>query len=229
MRFERPFNSVQPPVQPQRDLVSTLFPQLAFPDNRHSPSGFDQMMLIAPVPAHVGMELGLPEFPASGGDGGVRAPDVTMPEAAVNKAHRSESTKHHIGGAREIAVVQTIPQTACVESPAKNEFGYSVPASNPRHHAGTGRLVHYVRHLCFLTDSGKYLHRRISRKVLGMIKSEHTPSTGPGDAACVDSVPGVHVGLQVRGPHSRLEHSIRILAADGEHVFRLQSQLGCNR
>lgn len=81
----------------------------------------------------------------------------------------------------------------------------------------------------FLTDSEKHLHRRISRETLGMIKSEHTPSTGPGDAACVDSVPGVHVGLQVRGPHSRLEHSIRILAADGEHVFRLQSQLGCNR
>lgn len=135
MRFERPFNSVQPPVQPQRDLVSTLFPQLAFPDNRHSPSGFDQMMLIAPVPSHVGMELGLPELPASGRDGGVRAPDMTVPEAAVNEAHRSESTKHHIGCAREVAVVQTIPQTACVESPAENEFGYSVPASNPRHHA----------------------------------------------------------------------------------------------
>lgn len=135
MRSERPFSSVQPPIQAQCDLVSTLFPQLAFPDDRHSPSGLDQMMLIAPVSTHVGMELGLPELPASGGDGGVRAPDVTVPEAAVNEAHRSESTKHHIGGAREVAVVQTIPQSACVESPAKNEFGYSVPVSNPRHHA----------------------------------------------------------------------------------------------
>lgn len=81
----------------------------------------------------------------------------------------------------------------------------------------------------FLTDSEKYPRRRISRETFDMIKCEHTSSPGPGEAACVDSIPGVHAGPQVRGLHSRLEHSIRVLTADGEHVFRLQSQLGCNR
>ena len=135
MRFERPVTSVQPPVQHQCDLEFSLLPQRAFPDDRHSPSGFEQIVPVAPVPAHVGMELCLPEFLAGGRVGGVRASDVTVPEAAVNEAHGSESTKHEIGGTRELAVVQAVSKIACVESPAKSDFGYSVPASNPRHHA----------------------------------------------------------------------------------------------
>ena len=93
------------------------------------------MVPVAPVPAHVGMEFRLPEFLASGRGGGIPAPDVTVPEAAVNEAHGSESTKHKIGSTGKLAVVQAVPQTAGVESPAKSDFGYSVPASNSRHHA----------------------------------------------------------------------------------------------
>ena len=93
------------------------------------------MVLVASVPAHVVLELGLPEFLASCGGRGVWAPVVTVPEAAVNEAHGSESTEHEIGSTREFAVVQAVSQTACVESPAESNFGYSVPASNPRHHA----------------------------------------------------------------------------------------------
>ena len=126
MRFERPVTSVQPPLQQQRGWEFTLHPQRAFPHDRHSPSGFKQMVLVAPVPVHIGLELCLPEFLASCRGGGVPAPDVTVPEAAVNEAHGSEPTKHEIGGTRELAVVQAVPQTACVESPAKNDFGYSV-------------------------------------------------------------------------------------------------------
>ena len=59
----------------------------------------------------------------------------TVPEAAVNEAHGSESTEHEIGSARELAVVQAVHQTARMESPAESNFGYSVSASNPRHHA----------------------------------------------------------------------------------------------
>ena len=123
MRFERPVTAVQPPVQHQCSLEFPLFPQRAFPDDCHSPSGFEQVVLVAPVPAHVGMELGLPEFPASGGSGCVRTSDVTVPEAAVNEAHGSESTEHEIRGAGELSVVQAVPQTTYVESPAKDDFG----------------------------------------------------------------------------------------------------------
>ena len=119
VRFERPFNSAQPSVQHQCGLEFTLLPQSAFPDDRHSPSRSEQMALVAPVPAHVGMELGTPEFFASGRCGGVRTPVMTVPEAAVNEAHGSESAKHEVGGTREVAVVQAVPQTACMESPAE--------------------------------------------------------------------------------------------------------------
>lgn len=93
------------------------------------------MATVAPVPAHVFSEFCLPELLASGRGSGVWAPDVAVPEAAVNEAHGSESTKDEIGGTRKPAVVQTVPQTTCVESPAESNFGYSVPASNPCHHA----------------------------------------------------------------------------------------------
>lgn len=59
---------------------------------------------------------------------------MSVPEAAVNEAHGSEPTKHEIGGTRQPSVVKTVPQTACVERPAKSDFGYSVPVSNPGHH-----------------------------------------------------------------------------------------------
>ena len=48
---------------------------------------------------------------------------MTVPEAAVNEAHGSESTKHEIGGTRERAVMQAVPQTTSVESTAKDDFG----------------------------------------------------------------------------------------------------------
>ena len=146
-RFERPVTTAQPPVQHQCGLEFPSLTQRAFPDDRHSPSGFEQMVTVAPVPTHVVLELCLPEFLASGRGGGVRAPKVTVPEAAVNETHGSESTKHEVRGTRELAVVQPVSQAACVESPAKSDFGYSVPASNPCHHARASGLVDYVRHL----------------------------------------------------------------------------------
>ena len=81
------------------------------------------MVLVTPIPAHVGMELGLPEFLTSGRSGRVRTANMTVPEAAVNEAHGSESRKHDIGSTRERAVVQAVPQTTSVESTAKDNFG----------------------------------------------------------------------------------------------------------
>ena len=81
------------------------------------------------------MEFGLPELLPCGWGGRVRTPDVTVPEAAVNEADCSKSRKYEVGGAGESAVVQAVPQTTGMQSPAKGDFGYSVPASNPRHHA----------------------------------------------------------------------------------------------
>ena len=80
----------------------------------------------------------------------------------------------------------------------------------------------------FLTDSEEYLRRRISREASGTIKCDDTTIPGASDDACVDSVPGVQDGQLVRIPHSSPERPVRVLRADGEHMFRRQSQFGCD-
>ena len=71
---------------------------------------------------------------------------MPVPETAVNETHHAEPAKHEIGSAGELAIVQAISETACVEGPAKHELGLRVPASGSRHHARTGRAINYVRH-----------------------------------------------------------------------------------
>ena len=60
---------------------------------------------------------------------------MTVPEAAVDEAHGTESTEHEIGSTRKRSVVQAISQAPCVEGPSEDDFGYSVPTSDCRHHS----------------------------------------------------------------------------------------------
>lgn len=121
-------------------------------------------MAVAPVPFHVGIELALPELFASGRCCRVRAAGMPVPETAVNEAHRAEPAKHEIGSAGELAIVQAVSETTCVEGPAKHELGPRVPASDSRHHARTGRAVNHIRHCRFCavgrTSDGR---REVSR------------------------------------------------------------------
>ena len=71
---------------------------------------------------------------------------MTVPEAAVHEADGSELTKDEIGGTRKFTAMQTVSQTAGMESPPQNEFGSRVSSTDSRHHAGASRLIHYVRH-----------------------------------------------------------------------------------
>ena len=228
--FERPVISVQPLIQHHCDPESSLPPQCALPDDRHSPPGFEQIMPVAPVTAHVFLKLGLPEFLASCRGRGVWTPVVTVPEAAMNETHGSESTEHEIGSAREFAVVQSVPQAACVESLAESNFGYSISASDSCHHERACRLVHYVRHLSDLTDSEECLYGRISRETLGMIKCGHVSRPRLGGISGIDSGRGGQDRQQrTRGSDSRPEYAVRALTIDGEHCFRPQSYFGGKR
>ena len=136
----------QPLFQIQRGSEFPPFAQRTFPDDRVSPAGLEQVSAVSPVPLHVGIELVLPEFRACGRCGRVWAPVMSMPEAAVNETHRSESTKHQIGRAGEFSIMQSVSEAKCVESPPESQFGYSISAPDSRHHPGTSRLIHYVRH-----------------------------------------------------------------------------------
>ena len=139
--------STQPAFQLVRDgLNRGLLAQGAFPDGRDSPARLQQVVAVRSVPFDVRIELGLPEFPARARCRRVRAAGVPVPEAAVHEAYGTESTKHEVRCPRKSAVVQTESKTAGMDGSTQGEFGPSVPASDPRHHARTSRATHDVRH-----------------------------------------------------------------------------------
>ena len=227
----------QPLVQLQRDPDSALIAQGAFPYDRDSPAVFEQIESIALVPCHVGVKLGLPEILASRWCCRVRAVGMSMPEAAVNEAHRSESTKHQIGSAGEFSIVQTVSEAACVESPAKGEFGPRVPASDPRHHARTSRSIHYVRHRRSCTGLEEYIRQRISREVSTMIKPDRNPGHPCAqiqsidsqrhhpcveDASCLRRQPWI---WETRSP---ADDPFCFRAVRRDYSFRFTAPFGCN-
>ena len=139
--------STQPAFQLVRDgLNRGLLAQGAFPDGRDSPARLQQAVAVPSVPFDVRIELGLPEFPARARCRRVRAAGVPVPEAAVHEAYGTESTKHEVRCPRKSAVVQTESKTAGMDGSTQGEFGPSVPASDPRHHARTSRTIHDVCH-----------------------------------------------------------------------------------
>ena len=121
-RLEPLIISAQPVVQRECGprCVAT---QRALPDDCDTPAGIKQVAPVAPITFHVRVELRLPEILSSGRRRRVRATCMSMPEAAVDEAHGSESSKHQVGGAGKLAVVQAESETARMESPTEDEFG----------------------------------------------------------------------------------------------------------
>ena len=150
-RLERLVIPSQPSLKLERGCENVVA-QCTFPHDCNTPAGIEESASVAPVTLDVGVELRLPEFRPRGRGGRISAMCMPMPEAAVDETHGCESTKHQIGGAGKPSVVQAISESTCVESPAQDEFGYSVSASDCRHHARTGRSVNDVRHLPVLPE-----------------------------------------------------------------------------
>ena len=169
-RFELRAAPAQPPIQLLCDLDRSPLAQCAFPDDCYSPAGLEQLPSVASVPFSVRIELGSPELLASGRHGRVRAACVSVPEAAVNEAHCTESTKHEVWSSRESPVVQTVSEPTGMDGLAKNEFRPCVPASDPRHHARTGCAIHYVWHRCSCTAPEKHLRQQTTRDVSDVIQ-----------------------------------------------------------
>lgn len=178
-RLEFLFGSSQPLLQFQQAFGFNPFAQYTFPYDRDSPASLEQAVSIAPVPFRVGSELGLPELLAGGGGGRVRATGMSVPEAAVNEAYCSKLTKHEIGSAWKLSVMQTVSQAAGMKGTAESQLGSCVPAADSRHHAGPRRLVHYVRHHCPRKVFKEYRQKMMSRKVLSWHFHVHTDDKFP--------------------------------------------------
>ena len=170
-RLEFPFTPSKPLLQLQRDPGFVAFAQRTFPDDRDSPACLQQTGTVPSIPFRVGVELALPEFRAGRRGGRVRTTGMAVPEAAVHEADGSELTKDEIGSTRKSAVMQTISQTVGVKSPPQDEFGPRVSSADSRHHAGAGRLIHYVRHCRSLRVLEAGMVKRICRELSNMTRS----------------------------------------------------------
>ena len=153
-RFERGFLAAQPPLETRRGFDLSTSAKGTFPDNRYTPALFEQLMSITPVPLHVGTKFRLPEFRSGGWRRRVPTARVAVPEAPVNEADRAEPAKHQVRRSRKAPIVQAIPDPSRMQGTAKEQFRYSVPASDSCHHSGASRSIHYVRHLSRLHRSG---------------------------------------------------------------------------
>ena len=236
-RVELTAASSQPLVQLQRDPDSALIAQGAFPDDRDSPAGFEQAASVALVPCHVGVKLGLPEILASRWCRRVRTPGMSVPEAAVNETHCSQSTKYQVGSAREFPIVQAVSETTCVEGTAKGEFGPRVPASDPRHHARTSRLIHNVRHRWPCTGSEEYIRQRISRETSTVIKPDRSldhprRQVQPIDSQCCHTCTEEASCLRQRlwgwGTRFPADDSLHFQAIGRNSNVRSTAPFGCN-
>lgn len=123
------------------------------------------------IPFRVDIELALPVFRAGRRGPRMRTTGMTVPEAAVHETDGSELTKDEIGSTRKFAVMQTVPQPAGMKSPPQNEFGPRVSSTDSRHHAGAGRLIHYVRHCRSLRALVAGMVKRICRELSNMTRS----------------------------------------------------------
>lgn len=149
VRIELPVTSSQPPLQPECNSSFDLPAQCAFPDDCDSPAGAEQVSSIALITLNIGVKFAFPESCTGVRRRCVRTPGMPVPETSMNKAHRAESTKHEIGSSGELSIVQAISEAACMERPAKNEFGARVPALDPCHHARSGCAINCIGHGLF--------------------------------------------------------------------------------
>ena len=71
---------------------------------------------------------------------------MTVPEAAMHKTDRSKPRKHHVGAARERAIMKTVPEAPRMHRTAKVQFGLGVLAADSGHHSRPDRSINNVGH-----------------------------------------------------------------------------------
>ena len=146
-RLEGPLTATQPSVQRQCGTGGPLLAQCTFPDYRHSPTGQQQSLPGSAVPLHIGPEFRLPEVRPCGGVRRIGTSFMTVPEAAMHEADSSEPAEDQVRCSRELPIMKTVPETACVQCAAQRQFGFRVPAADSRHHPRPNSSINYIDHV----------------------------------------------------------------------------------
>ena len=71
---------------------------------------------------------------------------MTMPEAAMHETDSSEPREDQIRRPGELPVVKAVPESARMQSAAKDQLGFRVLPADSRHHSGPNRSINYVGH-----------------------------------------------------------------------------------
>ena len=145
-RFEFTLGTTQPLVKLQRNPVRPIFAQRTFPDDRNSPTAFQQLVFRTSVPLDVSPELRLPEVRPGRWIGCIGAPCMTVPEAAVHETYSCEPTEDKVWRSREISIVEPVSQTSDMQCAPEGQLGFRVPAADSRHHARSNLSIHCVGH-----------------------------------------------------------------------------------
>ena len=97
---------------------------------------------------------------------------MTVPEAAMHETDGSEPTKHQVRRSGELPIMQTVPEATRMQRSPKNQLGFRVLATDPRHHPRPNRSINYVGHQlpCFTKEERDCTC--ISRNVVEAIKED---------------------------------------------------------
>ena len=141
-----------PHEQPGRETISrganlTRLPQGALPYCRHAPPVFEESCANGAVSSGVRIELRPPELRPGRRDGRVAAPFVSMPEAAVHEDHSAVLRKNKVRSTVNLAGMKPEAEPARVQCPPDSQLGPGVLSPDPRHHPGSGLLVHDIGHI----------------------------------------------------------------------------------
>ncbi|RKQ70573.1 hypothetical protein BCL74_2521 [Oceanibaculum indicum] len=147
--FDLTFFCSQPDRQAfRRGFHLFRLPQGALPYRRHAPPVFEESCANGAVSSDVRIELRPPELRPSCRYGRVAATLMSVPEAAMHEDHGAVLWKDKVRSAVNLAEMKPEAETARVQCPPESQLRLGVLSPDPRHHPGTGLLVHDIGHIC---------------------------------------------------------------------------------
>lgn len=72
---------------------------------------------------------------------------MAVPEATMREDYRSIARKHDVRPSGQFTIVQAEPESECMQSMAKDQFGLCVGPANPRHHSAADVGSNYISHM----------------------------------------------------------------------------------
>jgi DNA (cytosine-5)-methyltransferase 1 len=141
--------------------VARLFglPQGTLPHCCHAPCTLQKVSTNGAVPSNICGKFRLPELGTGRWAGGVTAPFMAMPEAAVHEDDCVKLGKHEVWPSRNPAGMKPETKAARVQGAPESEFRLRVLPPYSRHHPGPGLLINDIGHCILVFFLEPSIHR----------------------------------------------------------------------